>query len=148
MRKLSILIKSYIYCVGKHQQPIDWPTRLRVAIGSAKALAYLHEGCEFLQISFHLKIGIFNLRIILLDLMLYVQKHDFKYFIGRPRIIHRDIKSSNILLDDEFHPKVQNFLLLRYVLFFNHIYVHYISSVSKFVIWVKHLQTLNSIIQF
>ncbi|XP_078175306.1 cold-responsive protein kinase 1-like [Carex rostrata] len=51
---------------------IDWPTRVKVALGSAKALAYLHESCQ-------------------------------------PRIIHRDIKSSNILLDDDFLPKMGDF---------------------------------------
>ncbi|KAJ1685120.1 hypothetical protein LUZ63_016510 [Rhynchospora breviuscula] len=62
----------HVHLHGKHNQPIDWPTRLTVAIGSAKALAYLHEGCQ-------------------------------------PRIIHRDIKSANILLDEEFKPKVSDF---------------------------------------
>ncbi|XP_078174990.1 proline-rich receptor-like protein kinase PERK4 [Carex rostrata] len=62
----------HIHLHGNHPQSIDWLTRLRIAIGSAKALAYLHEGCQ-------------------------------------PRIIHRDIKSSNILLDEYFQPKVSDF---------------------------------------
>ncbi|BAH93778.1 Os07g0137800 [Oryza sativa Japonica Group] len=51
---------------------MKWTTRLRIAVGSAKGLAYLHEECN-------------------------------------PRIIHRDIKSANILLDNNFEPLVADF---------------------------------------
>ncbi|CAL9198799.1 unnamed protein product [Musa hybrid cultivar] len=54
---------------GRGQPPMDWPTRLRVALGSAKGLTYLHEDCQ-------------------------------------PKIIHRDIKAANILLDHNFEAKV------------------------------------------
>ncbi|KAI9076691.1 hypothetical protein K1719_041331 [Acacia pycnantha] len=51
---------------------LDWETRLRVAVGAAEGLAYLHHDCN-------------------------------------PRIIHRDIKSSNILLDENFEPHISDF---------------------------------------
>lgn len=57
-------IDTLIYCAGNHPQSIDWLTRLKIAIGSAKALAYLHEGCEFLLFSFHLKLHVSS-RIVL-----------------------------------------------------------------------------------
>ncbi|GMH24626.1 hypothetical protein Nepgr_026469 [Nepenthes gracilis] len=56
--------------------PLDFSTRLQIALGSAKGLAYLHEDCH-------------------------------------PRIIHRDIKASNILLDYHFEAKVADFGLAK-----------------------------------
>lgn len=52
--------------------PLDWPARLRIALGVARGLAYLH--------------------------------HDLTRLI-----IHRDIKSKNILLDGSFQPKIGDF---------------------------------------
>ncbi|XP_062223615.1 receptor-like protein kinase 5 [Phragmites australis] len=56
--------------------PLDWPTRLSIAIDVARGLSYMH--------------------------------HDFT----RP-VIHRDVKSSNILLDCGFRAKIADFGLAR-----------------------------------
>ncbi|GMY17631.1 proline-rich receptor-like protein kinase PERK1 [Fagus crenata] len=61
---------------GKEQPVMDWADRMKIAIGSAKGLAYLHEDCN-------------------------------------PKIIHRDIKASNILLDFRFEAKVSDFGLAK-----------------------------------
>ncbi|PWZ11360.1 Receptor-like serine/threonine-protein kinase ALE2 [Zea mays] len=54
----------------------DWDARLKIALGAARGLAYLHEDSS-------------------------------------PRVIHRDFKSSNILLEHDFTPKVSDFGLAR-----------------------------------
>ncbi|XAR52568.1 Non-specific serine/threonine protein kinase [Bertholletia excelsa] len=60
-----------------HQsQPLNWGTRLRIALDCAKALEFLHEHSS-------------------------------------PSIIHRDFKSSNILLDHNFRAKVSDFGLAK-----------------------------------
>lgn len=55
---------------------LNWNARVRVALGSARGLAYLHHDCC-------------------------------------PRIVHRDIKSSNILLDENLEPHVSDFGLAK-----------------------------------
>ncbi|XXG81377.1 hypothetical protein AAC387_Pa09g2027 [Persea americana] len=61
---------------GEDGSSMDWPTRLKIALGSAKGLAYLHEDCH-------------------------------------PKIIHRDIKTANILLDYNFDAMVADFGLAK-----------------------------------
>ncbi|KAF0901879.1 hypothetical protein E2562_006491 [Oryza meyeriana var. granulata] len=56
--------------------PLDWPTRLAIAIDAARGLCYMHHDCS-------------------------------------PPIVHRDVKSSNILLDPEFQAKIADFGLAR-----------------------------------
>ncbi|XP_065018885.1 cold-responsive protein kinase 1-like isoform X1 [Musa acuminata AAA Group] len=56
----------------------NWRTRVRICIGVARGLAFLHEEVQ-------------------------------------PRIVHRDIKASNILLDKDLTPKISDFGLARFL---------------------------------
>ncbi|KAJ6979333.1 probable LRR receptor-like serine/threonine-protein kinase RFK1 isoform X1 [Populus alba] len=58
------------------QLNLDWPTRLKICIGIARGLAFLHEE-------------------------------------SRLKIVHRDIKATNVLLDGNLNPKISDFGLAR-----------------------------------
>ena len=58
---------------GPGRIPLDWITRLRIAVGVAKALAHLHHDC------------------------------------GMQKFPHGNIKSSNILMDENYNPLVADF---------------------------------------
>ena len=93
----------FTFFSGRSGPTLDWPARLRIALGSAKGLAYLHEDCELKPIPTCYPFSfLFNRKLCC------CLSHDFTffYFTGHPKIIHRDIKASNILLDYRFEAKV------------------------------------------
>ncbi|KAJ7977814.1 Kinase family protein [Quillaja saponaria] len=69
-------LEQWLHGAMRHHGYLTWEARTKVLLGTAKALAYLHEAIE-------------------------------------PKVVHRDIKSSNILIDDDFNAKVSDFGLAK-----------------------------------
>lgn len=69
-------LENHLFDLEPHRDPLDWHTRLKIAVGAARGLEYLH--CK-----------------------------------ANPPVIYRDLKSSNILLDNDFNPKLSDFGLAK-----------------------------------
>ncbi|CAN1795154.1 Probable receptor-like protein kinase At5g18500 [Linum perenne] len=69
-------LEQWLHGAMRHHGYLTWEARIKVLLGTAKALAYLHDAIE-------------------------------------PKVVHRDIKSSNILIDDDFNAKVSDFGLAK-----------------------------------
>ncbi|XP_047954031.1 probable receptor-like protein kinase At5g18500 [Salvia hispanica] len=69
-------LEQWLHGAMRHHGYLTWEARMKILLGTAKALAYLHEAIE-------------------------------------PKVVHRDIKSSNILIDEEFNAKVSDFGLAK-----------------------------------
>ncbi|QCE07231.1 serine/threonine-protein kinase PBS1 [Vigna unguiculata] len=69
-------LEQWLHGAMRHHGYLTWEARIKILLGTAKGLAYLHEAIE-------------------------------------PKVVHRDIKSSNILIDDDFNAKVSDFGLAK-----------------------------------
>jgi Leucine-rich repeat (LRR) protein len=69
---------SLEYVLHEYDLKLNWAARKKIAVGSARGLAFLHHSCI-------------------------------------PHIIHRDMKSSNVLLDENFEARVSDFGMARLV---------------------------------
>ncbi|KAF5954200.1 hypothetical protein HYC85_007056 [Camellia sinensis] len=68
-------LENHLFGRGSYFQPLSWNLRLRVAIGAAKGLAFLHS--------------------------------------AETKVIYRDFKTSNILLDSNYNAKLSDFGLAK-----------------------------------
>ncbi|XP_022753937.1 probable serine/threonine-protein kinase PBL23 [Durio zibethinus] len=69
-------LENHLLDLPPDKKPLDWNTRMKIAIGAAKGLEHLHE-------------------------------------TANPPVIYRDFKASNILLDQDFNPKLSDFGLAK-----------------------------------
>ncbi|KAL0392271.1 UNVERIFIED_CONTAM: putative serine/threonine-protein kinase PBL21 [Sesamum radiatum] len=69
-------LENHLFDLEPNQTPLSWSTRLKIAVGAARGLEYLH--CR-----------------------------------ANPPVIYRDLKSSNILLDNDYNVKLSDFGLAK-----------------------------------
>ncbi|XP_052135224.1 LRR receptor kinase SERK2-like isoform X2 [Oryza glaberrima] len=74
----NLSVASRLRDIKLNEPALDWPTRVRIALGAARGLEYLHEHCN-------------------------------------PKIIHRDVKAANVLLDGNFEAVVGDFGLAKMI---------------------------------
>lgn len=74
MRKGSL--ENHLFDLPPNAEPLGWNTRIKIAVGAARGLEYLHVKAN-------------------------------------PPVIYRDLKSANILLDNDFNPKLSDFGLAK-----------------------------------
>ncbi|KAL2482109.1 putative serine/threonine-protein kinase PBL25 [Forsythia ovata] len=71
-------LEEHLFGASTNNKPLDWSTRMKIALGVAEGLEYLHEKAN-------------------------------------PSIIYRNLKSSNILLDQQSNPRLSNYGLAKLV---------------------------------
>uniref|UniRef100_A0A0D9V6M9 Protein kinase domain-containing protein n=1 Tax=Leersia perrieri TaxID=77586 RepID=A0A0D9V6M9_9ORYZ len=69
-------LEDHLLDVPPKAKPLPWQTRMKIAVGAAKGIEYLHE-------------------------------------VANPPVIYRDLKASNILLDEDFNAKLSDFGLAK-----------------------------------
>ncbi|XP_050223301.1 protein STRUBBELIG-RECEPTOR FAMILY 5 isoform X2 [Mercurialis annua] len=70
-------LHDFLHMSDDYSKPLTWNTRVRIALGTARAVEYLHEVCS-------------------------------------PSFVHKNIKSSNILLDLELNPRLSDYGLANF----------------------------------
>jgi hypothetical protein len=71
-------LHDFLHLSDEYSKPLIWNTRVKIALGTARALEYLHEVCS-------------------------------------PSIVHKNIKSANILLDNELNPNLSDSGLASFI---------------------------------
>ncbi|CAG7904957.1 unnamed protein product [Brassica rapa] len=70
-------LHEFLHLSDCFSKPLTWNTRVRIALGTARAVEYLHEACS-------------------------------------PSVMHKNIKSSNILLDADLNPRLSDYGLSKF----------------------------------
>ncbi|KAF7843704.1 protein STRUBBELIG-RECEPTOR FAMILY 7-like [Senna tora] len=71
-------LHDFLHLPDEYSKPLIWNSRVKIALGTARALEYLHEVCS-------------------------------------PSVVHKNIKSANILLDSEINPHLSDSGLASYI---------------------------------